>query len=286
MKTARATLALATLITLFTVASMAAPKLDPELGARLKTASSDAQFGVILTFQGARITDSQVVAVKALGITTGIRMTNFPIMAVNATAAQIQQMLSWNSLRSMYLNGPIQPFLHQSKPLIGVDRLRKDPDLTRLNGGLPVSGKGVTIAINDTGVDGSHQDLKFDLLNRSAGQTIQNVLMNPNDKDGLVVRSDTLGNPLKGILPMSYVEDVINSDTNGGHGTHCASIAAGTGIASGGLYSGVAPGAQIVGSAQEADSSFSVRSRRLIISTPTSFATTFARSITRGAIQP
>jgi serine protease AprX len=248
MKTARASfLALATLMTLFSVVGIAAPKLDPELGARLKTAQSGAQFGVILTFQGARITDSQVAAVKALGITTGIRMKNFPIMAVNATAIQIQQLLGWNTLRSVYLNAPIQPFLHQSKPLIGVDRLRKDPDLTRLNGGLPVSGKGVTIAINDTGVDGSHQDLKFDLLNRSAGQTIQNVLMNPNDKDGLVVRSDTLGNPLKGILPMSYVEDVINSDTNGGHGTHCASIAAGTGIASGGLYSGVAPGAQIVG---------------------------------------
>jgi serine protease AprX len=248
MKTARATfLALAAMLTLFAGASLAAPKVDPELGARLKAAKSGAQFGVILTFHGNRVTDSQVAAVQALGITTGIRMTNFPIMAVNATPAQIQQMMSWNTLRSMYLNAPIQPFLHQSKPLIGVDRLRKDPDLTRQNGGLPVSGKGVTIAINDTGVDGSHQDLKFDLLNRSAGQTIQNVLMNPNDKDGLVVRSDTLGNPLKGILPMSYVEDVINSDTNGGHGTHCASIAAGTGIASGGLYSGVAPGAQIVG---------------------------------------
>jgi serine protease AprX len=248
MKTARATfLALATLLTIFAGASLAAPKVDPELGARLRGAKSGAQFGVILTFHGNRVTDSQVAAVQSLGITTGIRMTNFPIMAVNATPVQIQQMMSWETLRSMYLNAPIQPFLHQSKPLIGVDRLRKDPDLTRQNGGLPVSGKGVTIAINDTGVDGSHPDLKFDLLNRSAGQTIQNVLMNPNDKDGLVVRSDTLGNPLKGILPMSYVEDVINSDTNGGHGTHCASIAAGTGLASGGLYSGVAPGAQIVG---------------------------------------
>ena len=68
MKTARATfIALAVLVTLFTVASFAAPKLDPELGVRLKAARPETQFGVILTFQGSRLTDSQVAAVQALG---------------------------------------------------------------------------------------------------------------------------------------------------------------------------------------------------------------------------
>jgi serine protease AprX len=235
------------MLTIFMGASIGAPKVDPELNARLKTVEQNSQLGVILTFQGARITNAQVAAVQALGITTGVRMTNFPIMAVNASPSQIQRLVNLSGLRSIYLNAPLELYLHQSKPLIGVDRLRKDADITRRNGGVPVSGKGVTIAINDTGVDGTHQDLKFDVLNRAAGQTIQNVLINPNDKDGLVVRSNTLGNPLSGILPMTYVEDVANSDTNGGHGTHCASIAAGTGVASGGLYQGVAPGSQILG---------------------------------------
>jgi serine protease AprX len=247
MKIGRTILALIATMTIFMGASLAAPKIDPELTARLKSVQQSTQLGVILTFQGSRITNAQVAAVQALGITTGLRMTNFPIMAVNATPLQIRQMLGWSDLRSVYLNSPLQLYMHQTRPLIGVDRLRKDADITRRNGGIPVSGKGVTIAINDTGVDGTHQDLKFDQLNRSAGQTIQNVLINPNDKDGLVVRSNALGNPLKGILPTTYVEDVINSDTNGGHGTHCASIAAGTGVASGGLYQGVAPGAQILG---------------------------------------
>ena len=247
MKLGRSILALIAIATIFMGASLAAPKIDPELTARLKAVQQNAQLGVILTFQGRRITNAQVAAVQSLGITTGIRMTNFPIMAVNASPAQIQQLLTWRELRSVYLNSPLQLYLHQTKPLIGVDRLRKDADITRRNGGVPVSGKGVTIAINDTGVDGTHQDLKFDQLNRPAGQTVQNVLVNPNDKDGLVVRLNALGNPLKGILPATYVEDVINSDTNGGHGTHCASIAAGTGVASGGLYQGVAPGAQILG---------------------------------------
>lgn len=247
MKIGRPLLALIATATIFMGASLAAPKVDPELSARLKTIEQNAQLGVILTFQGTRVTNAQVAAVSALGINVGIRMTNFPIMAVNATPAQVQKMLGWNDLRSVYLNSPLQLYLHQTKPLIGVDRLRKDADITRRNGGVPVSGKGVTIAINDTGVDGTHQDLRFDQLNRPAGQTIQNVLINPNDKDGLVIRTSALGNPLKGILPATYIEDVINSDTNGGHGTHCASIAAGTGAASGGLYQGVAPGAQILG---------------------------------------
>ncbi len=247
MKTGRTFLALIAMLTIFMGASLAAPKIDPELNARLKAVQGNSQLGVILTFQGTRVTSSQLAAVQALGITVGIRMLNFPIMAVNATPSQLQRMLSWNDLRSVYLNSPLQLYMNQTKPLIGVDRLRKDADITSRNNGVPVSGKGVTIAINDTGVDGTHQDLKFDLLNRPAGQTVQNVLINPNDKDGLVVRSNMLGNPLKGIVPMTYAEDVVNSDTNGGHGTHCASIAAGTGAASGGLYSGVAPGAQILG---------------------------------------
>ena len=247
MKIGRLFLALIAMLTIFMGASLAAPKIDPELTARLKSLSGNAQLGVILTFQGNRVTNSQVAAIQSLGITTGIRMVNFPIMAINASPAQIRQLLAWSELRSIYLNSPLQLYMHQTRPLIGVDRLRKDADITRRNNGVPVSGRGVTIAINDTGVDGTHQDLKFDQLNRPAGQTIQNVLVNPNDKDGLVIRTNTLGNPVKGILPATYIEDVINSDTNGGHGTHCAGIAAGTGVASGGLYQGVAPGAQILG---------------------------------------
>ena len=231
----------------FAAVAQAAPKVDPQLRAKLTTARAGDLFGVILTFKGERVTDSQVAQVLALGVGGGYRMQSLPIVAVNATAAQVRQMAGWDSLRSIYLNAPVQLYDHQSNPLIGTDRLRSDIAITQRNGGLPVSGKGITIAIDDSGVDATHQDLTYNVTNPAAGKTIQNVIMNMNDKDGLVVRSNTLGNVFAGIIPPSYVEGQPNSDTNGGHGTHVASIAAGTGQASGGLYAGVAPGASVVG---------------------------------------
>src|SRR5215211_6518038 len=101
MKTGRGLLAIIATLTIFVCASSAAPKVDPELSARLSSVSSDALLGVVLTFHGNRITDAQVAAVQALGITTGVRMRNFPIMGVNATPAQVRQLLVWNELRSV-----------------------------------------------------------------------------------------------------------------------------------------------------------------------------------------
>ncbi|WP_323445814.1 S8 family peptidase [Streptomyces yaizuensis] len=71
-------------------------------------------------------------------------------------------------------------------------------------------GKGVTIAVLDTGVDATHADLK----NQVSGA--KNFTRSPDAKDRF------------------------------GHGTHVAAIAAGTGARSGGLYKGVAPGAKVL----------------------------------------
>ncbi len=75
--------------------------------------------------------------------------------------------------------------------------------------GQNVTGKGITIAIIDTGVDYTHPDLK----------------------DGFLGGYDFVNN------------DADPMDDNG-HGTHCAGIAVGLGNASNSTYVGVAPGAK------------------------------------------
>ncbi|MGH9010425.1 MAG: S8 family serine peptidase, partial [Acidimicrobiia bacterium] len=85
-----------------------------------------------------------------------------------------------------------------------------------------VTGKGVTVAVVDSGVDFTHPDL--------AEAMVANVKVTPVGPGGPA--------PIEG-LP--------NSDTSSGHGTHVAGDVAGRGTASGGTYKGSAPGASLVG---------------------------------------
>ncbi|PKV62820.1 S8/S53 family peptidase [Pontibacter ramchanderi] len=185
---------------------------------------------VVVTFKGESApTLLDLSALSQAGITKGLTLKSLPIAGVLATGLQIDLLSRSPRVLSLYLNESLEYENNSGTALTGVDKLRKDPLFTSRNGGFPVSGKGIGVLVNDSGVDGTHPDLQFG----------KNLVQN--------VTAATNLNALSSILPYTPIENVPNTDATGGHGTHVAGIVGGTGQASQGLYEGVAPGANLVG---------------------------------------
>ena len=203
------------------------------LGASLQDALSSvtsplSTLEVVVTYdQEGPLSLVQRTALSALG-GGGVFFESLPIAGIVATPAQIGQIASLPGVTSVWLNEELQYSNEDARQLTGVDRLRTDQSL-RTSQGLPFSGQGVAVVVNDSGIDATHADLPMGTKVLENVQALTNL------------------NALSTLLPISYIEGTPNTDTNSGHGTHCAGTVAGLGVRSGGLYEGVAPGASLVG---------------------------------------
>jgi serine protease AprX len=188
--------------------------IDPVLADIIQTASPGQLIEAVVTFDHSP-TAADLAAVEATGVQV-LRFQVLPMVGVRGTAAQVSAIATFRGVRSMYANRALTYFLNESVPLIGANRVWNE---------LGYTGRGVTVAVIDTGIDATHLDLPF------GDKVIQNVKVEPD---------------LFGSNPR-VVEGLTNTDTSSGHGTHVSSTAAGTGAALGGKYRGVAIGANLVG---------------------------------------
>ncbi len=117
-------------------------------------------------------------------------------------------------IEKIWLDKVATATLDQSVPMIGGDLARNV---------LGYNGTGIKIAVLDTGIDATHPDFFF-----------------ANGTSKIIVNLDAT----------CFTEPIFLCDHTPkdlfGHGTHVASIAAGTGAASAGRYTGVAPGASLM----------------------------------------
>jgi len=204
--------------------------IGPSLARQLAVAQSTDELSVIVTFHGKGAPSAeQLGSLEGLGL-SGHHLRSFPMAGVTATPGQIAAIAALPGVRSVYLNEALQYENDGGTNITGVKKLRDDPAITAANGGLPVTGKGVTVLINDSGVDGTHADLEY------PEHVIQNVYAGARGAAG-----DT------GIVPIPWQEDVPNTDFSTSHGSHVAGIVGGSGARSGGKYAGVAPGASLIG---------------------------------------
>src|ERR1043165_2589987 len=200
--------------------------VDPELAVALNNATDDSNINAVIVYHSS-VTDADISQLRQLGITGGTRLRMLPIVYVTATKAQLLAVSQLPRVRSLYGN---RTLTFNSDPYFdttGVQRVAPDNDLRQKNGALPVTGRNVTVAVLDTGINGQHADL--------AGKVVQNVRL-----------ADTQSVPGSFVYP-TPLENLTNTDLLAGHGTFVSGVIAGSGASSSGRFAGVAPGARLLG---------------------------------------
>ena len=173
-------------------------------------------------------TDSDLTDLQNIGVLGGTRYRVLPVITLTATRRQIDDISHLAAVRSIYGNRTLSITSEpEVRTVTGVNQTWRDMEITSANQGLPISGKNVTVAVLDTGIDGTHGDL--------SGRVTKNIKL-----------ADTQSVNVGFSYPINS-ESLPNTDQLYGHGTFVAGVIAGNGSQASGKYSGVAPGARLVG---------------------------------------
>lgn len=212
----RAIVLLSLVVTIFSVQFIFAEGiLDPKLSQKMSSESGP--FQVIVTFKAL----ADVGSLSTLGVNY-LALNVLPMAGAVMTASQVNQVLQWETVESIYFNERLRYFNNDAGRITGAHEVQA----------LGFSGRDKTIVVLDSGIDATHPDLQF------GPKVIQNVKV-----------IGDLG--LTGTA--AFVEGVINTDNTSGHGTHVAGTVGGTGSVSADdernalYYRGVAPGSRLVG---------------------------------------
>ncbi len=201
--------------------------VDPELALLLNRLTDDSNVNAAVVYHQLP-TDSDLADLQRLGVIGGTRYRVLPVVTLTATRRQIREISHLPAVRSIYGNRTLSLSSEpEVRAVTGVTRAWRDTEIIGSNSGLPVTGKNVTVAVLDTGIDGTHGDL--------SGRVTKNIKL-----------FDTQGIGLGFNYPLNS-EGLPTTDLISGHGTFVAGVIAGNGSQSGGKYSGVAPGANLVG---------------------------------------
>ncbi len=200
--------------------------VDPELAIALNNLTDDSTINAVVVYHGS-VSENDLDQLRQFGILGGTKFRSLPMVFVSGTRDQILAISRLPRVRSIYgnrtLNFNTDPYFDKT----GIEDVSGDADLRAANGNLPVSGRNVTVAVLDTGINGLHPDL--------ASKLVQNV------------RLVDLQSVPTGFLHPAPIDGLANTDIVGGHGTFVSGIIAGSGARSAGKYAGVAPGAKLLG---------------------------------------
>ncbi len=201
--------------------------VDPELAIALNSLADDSSLNAVVVYH--RLPgDADFAALQNIGIVGGTKFRVLPMVMVSGTRDQLIAVSRLPGVRSIYGNRTVtltsEP---EVRSAIGADRAWADREISSKTQNLPVAGRNVTVAVLDTGVDGTHTDI--------AGRVTRNVKLADAQSIGA------------GFNFPANSENLPNTDQVYGHGSFVAGVIAGNGNRSGGKYAGVAPEAKLVG---------------------------------------
>ena len=201
--------------------------VDPELAVKLNQLVDDSGVNAVVVYHSLP-TDADLADLSAIGILGGTRFRALPMVNITGTRDQIIAISHLPAVRSIYGNRTLSLTSEpEVRAFTGVERARHDAEITSHNSNLPVTGRNVTVAVLDTGIDGTHGDL--------ANRVTQNIKLADTQSVGA------------GFNYPTNSENLSNTDQLYGHGTFVAGIIAGNGTLSNGRFAGVAPDARLVG---------------------------------------
>ena len=229
MKKIITSIALAGTLAGFSLNATAAAVIGSQLQDKLTAMSPTDEALVVVTYdQLTPLSTAQLEHLAGLGIEQAVQFKTLPIIGLVASPAQIDLLKNDDSILSIYANRQLKYYNEDTQKVTDTARLQDDAFASANN--LTFTGAGVTVMVNDSGIDATHADLEY------GTKVVENVQALTNPQALSIVGA-------RGV----WIQGQLNTDLNVGHGTHCAGTLAGWGTHSNGKHRGAAPGADIIG---------------------------------------
>jgi hypothetical protein len=151
------------------VGSLGLQSLDPELALLLDRITDDSGVNAVIVYHNYPTT-ADFAALRSVGIWGGTRFRSLPMVTVTATRRQLLTLSRQRNVRSIYGTRTLQLAADTSRALTGATRAWADAEVTARNGARPVGGRGVTVAVLDTGLNALHPDLAKGFRTRTSSR--------------------------------------------------------------------------------------------------------------------